>query len=97
MGRALLVQALFGTDGNPACGLCRPWADVALNGAGSAALVPSAVQPDGLCYLRFRFPHRSEDGSEIDVAQAFLTWNLALMLLNEGIIAVCDRSGWMTW
>ena len=31
------------------------------------------------------------------LAQAFLTWNLALILLNEGVIAVFEISGWMTW
>ncbi len=48
-------------------------------------------------FLRFRLPQRREDGSESELAQAFLTWNLALILLNEGILAVFDISGWMTW
>lgn len=48
-------------------------------------------------YLRFRLPQRKVDGSEAELAHAFLTWNLALILLNEGIIAVFDISGWMTW
>ena len=48
-------------------------------------------------YLRFRLPERREDGSEGELAQAFLTWNLALILLNEGMIAIFDISGWITW
>ena len=63
-----------------------------------ACLVILNDQRDGdYAYLRFRLPHRREDGSEGELAQAFLTWNLALILLNEGIIAVFDISGWMAW
>ena len=48
-------------------------------------------------YIRFRLPDRTVRGSEADLAQAFLTWNLALILLNEGMIAVFGISGWMMW
>ena len=48
-------------------------------------------------YIRFRLPDRSLRGAEGDLAQAFLTWNLALILLNEGMIAVFGISGWMVW
>lgn len=63
-----------------------------------ACLVILNDQRDGdHAYLRFRLPQRREDGSENELAQAFLSWNLALILLNEGIIAVFDISGWITW
>lgn len=66
--------------------------------AGLACLAILNDQRDGdHAYLRFRLPHRRADGSEGALAQAFLTWNLALILLNEGVIAVFEISGWMTW
>lgn len=48
-------------------------------------------------YIRFRLPDLSVKGAEADLAQAFMTWNLALILLTEGIIAVFDINGWMLW
>ncbi len=48
-------------------------------------------------YMRFRLPDETARSADPDLARAFLTWNVALILLNEGVIAVFDISGWMIW
>ncbi len=48
-------------------------------------------------YLRFRWPTLSLRGAETELAQAFMTWNLALILLTEGIILGFGIHGWMLW
>ncbi|MFN7223146.1 MAG: hypothetical protein ACK4MS_03940 [Paracoccaceae bacterium] len=48
-------------------------------------------------YLRFRLPSLSLHGAEAELAQAFMTWNLALILLTEGVIQMSGILGWMLW
>lgn len=48
-------------------------------------------------YLRFRLPDPMVRHADADLARALLTWNLALILFNEGMIAYLDLWGMMVW
>lgn len=66
------------------------------------ALVASFVLLNDLrdgdhAYMRFRLPDPMARFADPELARAFLTWNMALILLNEGVIALLDINGWMVW